>query len=171
MGCGKSTIGPILANVLGYDFVDLDTKIEEQVGKPVRKIFEEDGETAFRQMESSALHKTALQDRVVISLGGGALTKEENLRFSKANGTVVYIRVPVDQLMFRLKRGRIQRPLLLDYRGDPLNNIELKDRIAGMLKEREAYYLKAHIVIETGNDPVGKTVDALVDALRRHEAD
>lgn len=167
MGSGKSTIGPILANVLGYNFVDLDTAIAASAGKSIKKIFSEEGEDSFRKIESEMLRKTVSHNEVVISLGGGALTVMENLYFALEHGKVVYIRVPVEQLINRLTKGRTVRPLLLDDEGLVLPESELRDRISRMLNQREFYYLKSHIIIEAGNDPVGKSVDAIVEALRR----
>ena len=76
MGSGKSTVGPLVAARLGWDFIDLDRQIEREQGKLIREIFEQDGEPAFRRIE--ACHLRSLKDRAacVVALGGGAFVQE-----------------------------------------------------------------------------------------------
>ncbi len=170
MGSGKSTVGPIVANVLGYDFVDLDAAIEAQAGKPVQRIFAEEGEAAFRALEAEALRATARRDRLLVAVGGGALTFEENLAWALAHGTVVYLRVSLDPLIRRLRRGRAVRPLLRDEAGKRLSHQALREKVRALLEHRERFYLRAHVVVEIGNRRVGHTVDAVVRALHRQGA-
>ena len=168
MGSGKSTIGPILANVLGYDFVDLDEAIEERAGKPVPRIFAEDGEAAFRALEATMLRETAEHDHVVVALGGGALIAEANLQWALANGAVVYLKVSLDALIRRLRRGRIVRPLLLDAAGRRLPAADLREKIRALMDRREPFYERAHVVVEIADQRVGITVDEVVRAVRRY---
>ena len=86
MGSGKSTLGPRLADRLGYGFVDLDRDIERAVGSTVQTIFANQGEEAFRRLETEHLRTASYADRIVIALGGGAVTREDNLRFTKTRG-------------------------------------------------------------------------------------
>lgn len=167
MGSGKSTIGPILANVVGYDFVDLDTLIEEHEGKPVQMIFAEEGEAVFRQREAEALQRTAARDRIVVALGGGALTQEENLHFALRHGTIVYLRVSITQLVQRLQKSPTERPLLQDAAGQPLSKAALGEKVAAIMKARTPYYEQAQVIVDVGSRDVGRTVDAVVKALRR----
>ena len=168
MGSGKSTIGPILANVLGYAFVDLDETIAERAGKPIARIFAEDGEASFRALETRLLRETAAREHMIYALGGGALAAEANLHWALAHGTVVYLRVSLDQLIRRLRRGRVTRPLLLDASGQPLAVAALREKIQAMMDRRAPFYERAHVVIDIGNQRVGITVDEVVKALRRH---
>ena len=78
MGSGKSTIGPILANTLGYDYLDVDKHIEQKAKKLVSEIFNSEGEQAFRAMEKNALRELTELNHCVISLGGGTIANEEN---------------------------------------------------------------------------------------------
>lgn len=166
MGSGKSTLGPIVANVLGYAFVDLDALIEEQGGKSIARLFAEEGEAAFRALEARCLRETASRDRLVVALGGGALTVEENLQWALAHGTVVYLQVPLDQLIQRLRQGRTVRPLLLDEMGRRLPLRALRAKIQALIDRREPYYRRAHVVVDVGNRRVGLAVDAVIRALR-----
>lgn len=168
MGSGKSTIGPILANVLGYGFVDLDETIAERAGKPVPRLFAEDGEAAFRALEATMLRETAGRDRVVVALGGGALTIEDNLQWALANGAVVYLKVSLDALIRRLRRGRSERPLLLDDAGRPLSTTALRAKVQALMDRREPFYARAHVVVDIANQRVGVAVDEVVRAVRRY---
>jgi len=168
MGSGKSTIGPILANVLGYAFVDLDQAIAEQARRPVQRIFAEEGEAAFRQLEREALRETGQREPIVVAVGGGALTFEENLQWALANGIIVYLYVSLDDLVGRLLHGRTVRPLLLDERGEVMPEEDLREKVAGMMARREPFYRQAHLTVETGNLRVGHAVDAVARAVRRY---
>lgn len=169
MGCGKSTIGPIVANVLGYDFVDLDALIVARAGKPIPAIFANEGEPAFRAFEAAALRATGTRDQVVVALGGGALTVEHNLRWALAHGTVVYLRVSVNSLLPRLLKGRTVRPLILDETGEVLDEADLRDTIETMIQRRAPFYERASVIVDADNQRVGITVDAVVQALRHHQ--
>ena len=168
MGSGKSTVGPILANVLGYAFVDLDEVISVQAGKPIPRIFAEEGEAAFRALEASALRETAGRERLVVALGGGALAAEDNLRWTLDHGIIVYLRVSLDQLIRRLRRGRAVRPLLLDDAGHLLSTAALREKINAMMDRRAPFYERAQIVVDINNQRVGITVDEVMKALRKY---
>lgn len=168
MGSGKSTIGPILANVLGYAFVDLDRAIARRAGKPVPRIFAEEGEAAFRKLEAAMLQEVGGQDPVVIAVGGGALTFEENLQWALTNGVVIYLYVSLDDLLGRLIHGRTVRPLILDESGEVMPEAELREKVKGMMARREPFYRQAHLTVETGNLRVGHAVDAVARAVRRY---
>ena len=91
MGSGKSTVGPLVAAKLGWDFIDLDRQIEREQGKAIREIFEQEGEPAFRRIE--AHHLRSLKDRAacVVALGGGAFVQEENRPVVAEQGISVFI--------------------------------------------------------------------------------
>ena len=88
MGSGKSTIGPILANTIGYSFVDLDLFIEQKEKRKIGDIFKEEGEKAFRKMERTFLKEVAGTPRSVISLGGGTITDQDSLNLMKESGVL-----------------------------------------------------------------------------------
>ncbi len=167
MGSGKSTLGPMVANVVGYDFMDLDAIIEAMARKPIPQIFADDGEVAFRALEAQALRLTTTYERMVVSLGGGALTFEANLQCALAYGTVIYLRVPLDMLVQRLYHSPNQRPLLRDADGHRLSKDALREKVAAMMDRRAHFYERAHLVIDVGPQRVGVAVDEVVRALRR----
>lgn len=109
MGCGKSTIGRLLAKKLGREFVDLDDYIEQREGMSIPQIFEQRGEKYFREVESMALSELSAAVGVVAT-GGGTLLKKENGDRAKSVGTVVFIDAPFDICYERIK-GDKNRPI------------------------------------------------------------
>ena len=90
-GCGKSSVGQVLAGRLGKQFADLDQLIEEEARKPIPRIFSEDGEEAFRRLESEVIRKIGAVTGHVLSAGGGAVTRRENYAPLHQNGVIVHI--------------------------------------------------------------------------------
>ena len=165
MTSGKSTIGPILANVLGWDFFDLDKVNEKAECKSVVEIFETSGEEYFRKLENEKLKELAQENKVVISLGGGTMTNNENLSIIKSTGKVVYLKVSPEVLYKRLKY-KIDRPLLRDLVLSENSEGEFIKKIDDVLMKREKYYNEADIIINTDISSVGITVDKLVKKIK-----
>jgi len=165
MGSGKSTIGPILANALGWDFVDIDTNIEKKTDQKVIDIFANQGEQVFRAFERQELHDVAVREECVVSLGGGTLVNDENFDFIRKNGIIVYLRLSPDKILQRVRR-KSDRPLLRDPLGNVLEGDELYERINSLLELREQYYSEADIIIPADDLKVGMTVDEIVKRLR-----
>jgi shikimate kinase len=164
MGCGKSTIGPILANTIGYNFVDVDKHIEQLDGRSINEIFSVEGEKRFRDLERAVLLKVSALPRTVISLGGGTMTIAENLELILGTGLVVYLKITPEQLFHRL-RHRSDRPLLRGADGNQLSDDELKARIQHLYEARESLYARANIVVPTDGTKLGLTVDNIVKRI------
>lgn len=164
MGSGKSTIGPILANTLGYDFADIDKVVEERAGKSVKDIFHDDGEQSFRSIERTVLEELSRNDHVVISLGGGSIVDSRNFTLVKNSGILVYLQSSPDQLLRRLQH-KSDRPVLSDSDGQRLDLDKLRERVMQLYADREPVYLQAHIAIYTDEQRVGITVDEIVRKL------
>lgn len=165
MGSGKSTIGPILANTLGFQFVDLDKLIEERAGQRIVEIFETKGEKHFRELERQLLAEVASASDFVISLGGGTIANEENVRLIKEHGALVYLKLSPEEVLRRVSH-RNDRPMLKDEQGRVLPPDELKRRVLSLLQHREQYYNQADIIVSADLLSVGKTVDEIVKHLR-----
>jgi shikimate kinase len=166
MGSGKSTIGPILANTLGYFFLDIDKLIEEAAGKSIPDIFRSDGEAAFRAFERTTLHNLASRSEVIVALGGGTIANEENLEFIKKNGILVYLQISPEQAKLRVQSHRTDRPMLKDEAGIPLTGEKLQERIIRLMDRREKFYLRSDIIINTDNLRIGISIDEIVKKLR-----
>jgi len=91
-GCGKSTVGQLLAQQTGKAFVDADVEIEKKAGKPIPEIFAQGGETAFRAVETEVLGVLGKQSGLVIATGGGCVTREKNLPLLRQNGKVIWLK-------------------------------------------------------------------------------
>jgi shikimate kinase len=165
MGSGKSTIGAILANSIGFTHYDLDKGIEQQEGKSINQIFEVIGESYFRQLENDFLINLSKKNKLVVSLGGGTITNPANFLLIRKIGILIYLKVYPEYLTKRL-RNKLDRPLLLTPNGSKLDQLQLKERITSLLDEREKTYQQADITIEIRNERIGITIDRIVKALR-----
>src|SRR5690554_6409487 len=163
MGSGKSTIGPILANTLGWDFYDLDRVIENKTGKKVREIFEQDGESFFRSLETETLKELSELDKTIISLGGGTMANAENIKTLKSTGKTIYLNMSVQAAVKRLKFKR-DRPVLNNFNED-FSEEDLKNKINDLMQKRISYYQQADYTVDTEASSVGKTVDKIVKII------
>lgn len=111
MGCGKSTVGTLLARKLGMAFVDLDRYIEKKEKMSVQEIFEKHGEEYFRKAEREAALELSEKKGVIIASGGGTLTFPENVQVLKKTGRIILLDLPVETVVLRLKNDTT-RPLL-----------------------------------------------------------
>ncbi len=128
-GCGKTTIGGLVAKKLGVELTDLDEYIVMREGRTIPEIFEE-GEAVFRQKETEALRSLAVKENLFVATGGGIVTVEENIDIMKKSGKVIFIDASVD---FILQNSSLEgRPLLKD-----------KNRIHDLYKARIALYRKS----------------------------
>lgn len=165
MGSGKSTVGPILANTLGYEFLDIDKLIEQKSDRPIVQLFDAVGEKGFRSLEREAISEVAALDGYVVSLGGGTIANEDNFRLIQQSGIIVYLQLSQEEILQRV-RNKQDRPMLKDSHGNPLSAQELPKRIEELLGRREQFYGRADIVIPTDKKKIGPTVDAIVQKLR-----
>ena len=165
MGSGKSTVAPILANVLGFTFVDMDCEIENLTGKKISKIFSDLGEEYFREVESSVLQEVSHRDRSVISLGGGTIANESNLQIIKSTGVLIYLKTSTEQIYHRLKH-KTDRPLVKSSIGTTLDKEQFQARINALLLKREPFYDQADMIVMTDDQGIGFTVDEIVKKLK-----
>ena len=166
-GSGKSTIGPLLANSLGYEFIDLDQMIEKQAGKTITLIFAENGEEYFRKLEYHSLEGVVEQTNLVISLGGGVLQNDRSYELIKATGTLVYLKSPARTLAKRLY-NKSDRPLLRGEKGRKLTREEIEEKISTILSKREPRYESADLTVQTDINRIGSTVEELTRKIERY---
>ena len=98
-GCGKSTVGRLLAEKTGREFYDIDTEIVKQAGMEITEIFEARGEKAFRDMETETAKRLSTLSGVVISCGGGTVLRDENVNALRRNGVICFIDRPLNELI------------------------------------------------------------------------
>jgi shikimate kinase len=151
-GAGKSTIGAMVAEVLGVPFRDIDTDIEAVAGKPIPDIFVDDGEEQFRKLESQAMVAALASFDGVLALGGGAVLAPEN-RAVLAGHTVVYLVVDVADAISRVGLGQ----------GRPLLALNPRATLRHLLSQRRPLYEEvATVTVNTdGRTPEEVTADVL----------
>jgi shikimate kinase len=160
MAAGKSTIGPILANTLGWNFYDLDKEVEKKERLKVVEIFEQKGEEYFRKSETALLEKLSQDDEAIISLGGGAIASDANFRIIKSSGKIIYLKSSPEMAYKRLRFKR-DRPAFVFEGEDVPSKGEFLERINKLLDARKRYYEQADFVVDTDDQTVGKTVDVI----------
>ncbi|MCW2752723.1 MAG: shikimate kinase [Marmoricola sp.] len=156
MGAGKTTVGTLLSDALGLEFLDTDQVVEAAVGKPVAEIFVDDGEEHFRALERTAVAEALVSHSGVLALGGGAVL-DPTTRELLAGRPVVFLRVGLSDAASRVGLG-VSRPLLLG---------NVRGRIKQLLDERTPLYASVArwTVATDGLDAaeVAQQVRALVD--------
>ncbi|HKY05305.1 MAG TPA: shikimate kinase [Blastocatellia bacterium] len=157
MGAGKSTVGPLIARGLGFDFIDLDLVIESRTGKTISQIFAESGEAVFRAVEAEALRSCRGAERAVIALGGGAFTFDRNRRLIREIGKSVWLDCPLETCLERVSGDR-SRPLLSD-----------DDAVKSLYASRREHYAKADLVIDTQLLSPEEAADRVITLLRSSE--
>ena len=144
MGSGKSIIGKDLSKYLNLNFYDTDKEIELKTNKKINEIFEEEGESYFRDIEEKVCIEILTNDNCVISLGGGSIISKKIRKIIKKNSYSIYLQVTLNNLLNRLKFSK-KRPLL----NNNSNNSEIMRKL---LKDRQKYYEKADLIIKNNSD-------------------
>jgi shikimate kinase len=158
MGCGKSTVGRILAKRIRFQFVDTDELIESRSGREIRDIFRTDGEAAFRQIEAVTIESIAHMSRCIIATGGGAVLNPANRAALKRTGLVVWLTASIDTLFERVSRNT-RRPLL--HTPDP------KQTLADLMAQRETLYREtADAVFDTSTMELDDVAAAIESRVR-----
>ena len=144
-GSGKSTIGKILGERLGRPVLDTDDAVVREKGCPIRDIFENEGEKAFRDLESSMIKEISKRSGIVITTGGGSVLREENVRMLKRNGRLFFLDRDPDELLPSFER--------------PLSDNE--EKLRALFSERMPVYLASADTVV----PVLKTPEETAEAL------
>lgn len=166
MAAGKSTVGPILANTIGWDFIDIDRVIENKAGKKITEIFTDEGENYFRKLENSVLSELSVLKNHIIALGGGTIASDENLKIIKETGLLIYLKSSPEAAYKRLRFKRDRPALLFDGDDEPTEE-QLTARINLLLESRKKYYEQADYLIDTERLAVGRTVDKLAKIINK----
>lgn len=160
MGSGKSTVGRALHQRLGYPLVDMDQWIEQRARKSIAAIFADEGEQAFRDMETSLLEELdePTAPRRIISTGGGVIGREENRVLLRRLGYVVWLHAPMEVILERTAKNR-ERPLL--HTDDPTA------RITALMEARKPLYEEvAHLRIETAGLDSNELTTGILESAR-----
>lgn len=156
MGCGKSTLGRMLAKRLGRAFIDLDGEIERREGRSIPDIFAAEGDAGFRKYETAALLDALCADNAVIATGGGIVTREENIAAMWEKGLVVWLCRPLEEIIADVRQ---------DTRPNLAGNKE--ERMRTLYAQREALYQKAAHMRFCNSAPPKKSARMLEEEIRK----
>jgi shikimate kinase / 3-dehydroquinate synthase len=140
-GCGKTTIGMLLAQRMGWHFIDTDKFIENEAGLPITEIFHQSGEAGFRLREKALLANLVKSTRTVVALGGGTLVDDENRALVESSGAVVCLICDPEVILQRMGDELYARPLLVGT--GPL------ERLKTLLSKRAALYASFPLTLDT----------------------
>ena len=157
MGTGKSTIARELAKTRKMNIVEMDEEIVRRRGKSIADIFKEEGEEYFRDLETALLKELQTKENQVISCGGGAVLREENVRVMKKNGCVVLL-TALPQTIYERVKNNTDRPILQ-------GNMNVEYIASLMEKRREKYEKAADIVIATDGKNVSQICEEMLQKL------
>jgi len=158
MGCGKTTVGRLLANKLNQDFFDTDHEIINKTGVSIDHIFDIEGEEGFRRRESEILESLCDMNNIVLATGGGVILLEQNREVLRSAGVVVYLSSSVEQLLRRTAKSKT-RPLLE-------NSLDRKKTITEIVNARDKYYKEvATIVIDTTGKKLNEVINIIMNDL------
>lgn len=160
MASGKTAVGAELARRLGWSHVDLDEEIVARAGRPIARIFSEDGEAAFRALEAEASRELLMRPFTVFSPGGGWVTNPQLVQAIPERTLTVWLQVAPETVLERLRAnpGGPERPLLAG--ADPAS------RIRELLAARERFYARAARSIPTDTRTVASIVDEIEAIVR-----
>lgn len=155
MGAGKTTVGKLLAQELAVEFIDTDERIESEQGRKISDIFAEDGEKAFRDMETDLLKRLQNdKESCVLSIGGGMPVREENRSLLREIGTVVYLKTSKEEIIRRVS-GDTNRPLL--------QGGALEDKVTSLMEAREGIYVgTSHYILETDGKKIYEVIEEIL---------
>lgn len=159
MGTGKTEVGRILSRKLGYSLVDADAEIEKEQGMTITAIFKQYGEPKFRDIESNVIKRLSEMKNAIISTGGGAVLRQENMDNLRKNGVIVCLTASPETILKRTSNNN-DRPLLQVE--NPLQ------KIRELLEFRRPYYEKADIMIDTeGKSPL-EVAEEIIGKANEH---
>ena len=153
MGTGKTTVGRLVAEQLGFEFLDTDELIQSRTGRTIADIFAKEGEPAFRALEKQIVQELSTREKTVISTGGGLPTSPDNLDDLKSFALVICLWASPEKIWERV-RHQSHRPLLHD--ADP------QKKIRELLAVREPFYKQADVLINTDLRSVREATQQIV---------
>jgi shikimate kinase len=154
MGTGKSVVGKALAKKLGWEFFDTDSMIEAETGVSISEIFARRGEPYFRDLETETIRLLCLLEKTVISCGGGAVLRPENMEELESSSVIICL-TATPEIIFERVKNDVNRPLLQG--NDP------QKKIRELLEQRKEQYKRCHIMIDTGPLSIEATVEKILN--------
>ena len=160
---GKTTVAQALANAFGWNWVDVDVEIEREAGKTISEIFHDDGESVFRDLESSVTAQLIEKPNIVIATGGGVVIRPQNRDALKSSSFVVWLRASADTIYNRMYSDATtatRRPALTD--NDPYKEI------VNLLEVRSPWYEQCAVVsVDTDTLTVEQIADWILQQYNK----
>ena len=156
MGSGKSTVGRVLAERIGYAFVDTDDEVEAEAGTSVAALFRDHGEPAFRAREHAVIRRLVKRDRVVIATGGGAFAQDDSAAELLNGALVVHLRCDFEEA-FRRVSHQGGRPLV--EKGEIA--------AAGLYAGRKDKYSRAHVTVDATHRSPFELASDILEAVQQ----
>ena len=158
MGCGKSTVGKILAEKMHLNFYDTDAAIEQSAGRSIQSLFEEYGEATFRTLEKNAIRALLEKDGSVLSLGGGAVKDQETVDILHQKAVVVFINTSFEQIKKHIAMDKHVRPLAA--------NSTQEDFLALYQSRLPLYQAAAHFEV-FGDGSAEEVTEKIMDLIKK----
>jgi shikimate kinase len=164
---GKTTIGKSIAAAIDWPFVDADTLLVRECGKPIKEIVDTEGWEAFRRMERSTLKQICTKDRQIVATGGGVVLDKANIKAMKTSGMVIWLSATSETIQKRMLQDKNTgnfRPALTE-KGH-------MQEIEDMLLKRNPYYESASdFSIQTDDEPVSEITQTIIEKLNESNSD
>jgi shikimate kinase len=162
MGTGKTEVGKELSRLLNMKLIDVDTEIEKSKNMTINEIFKQFGESRFREIETEMIRKLSEDKNCIISTGGGAVLKQENMDALRENGIVINLMATPETILKRTSNSD-DRPLLQVE--NPL------DRIKELLNFRRPFYKKADLMIDTEGKTPLQIAEEIIEKVKNKLSD
>jgi shikimate kinase len=165
-GSGKTSVGRILADRLGWPFLDTDAEVEREAGRSIRDIFEEDGENRFRDIEERVVRRVSERDGTVIATGGGVVLRSANVEALRKNGFVAHLDAPPETLVERIAGDSStpsRRPPLLPGNDDATEMRRLAEARAPL------YAAARDMVLDTSRLSPEEAAEAILKEMERRK--
>lgn len=160
MAAGKSAVGREIARLTGKNFADTDRMIVEAAKKPISRIFSEEGERAFRDLEKDIVKKAAALEDTIISTGGGVVLDAENIEELRKGGVIVNLAPTIDIILARLNPEAAA--------GRPLVNGQPPEQICARYESRRPFYDNCDVKIVIDKErPVSETAKRVLDEIEK----
>lgn len=161
MGVGKTTLGLKLADKLGYYFIDSDQEIEDREKRSINDIFDKNGEKYFREIEKKVIQEVILRDeKIVLSLGGGAFINEEVRKILKEKAIVIWLHASIDNILHRIGYKN-NRPLL--------NKVNKRKTLEDLVKKRYSIYAESDFNFDTGEENQESVINKIVKQVNEYD--
>ena len=162
MGTGKSAVGKALAEKLGQEFIEMDSFIEQEAGKTIPEIFQQDGEITFREFEIEVTRQVSLKKNVVISCGGGVVLNKINIDRLKQECLIVYLTASPGVILKRALADETERPLL--------KTPDRARQIEQLLKFRRPFYERAaDLTVATSRLDIDSVAGQIIEKVKENE--